>query len=268
MPSASFPLASNLRNSVKQDETLRFETVRQIWQEVKSNSEYEEEREDANGKTKSGCCSSGNKKDTKKLEKREERELVAKVDDIVSGSSSSGRSEKERIRELVNNFEPVFNAKKKIYNLLNAHFAELLNKTGLVYFCLEDYATSKNFLERGLKLRRELDKEGQTSLETAESYTNVGMALFNSGEMEGAHKYFESGLNIRTRAFEAQPDNWLVAESLNNMGMVYFAQAKYEKALESFERALSMRQSIYGKDAQHVDLAESLNNVGMAYFVS
>jgi hypothetical protein len=179
MPSSTL---LNLENSVRREESLRYEQVRQIWDEqVRENGPYRElawEGEDENGKTKSGgCCSSKKKKKTeagggskRDQGKREEHDLIERIE-AVNGNKSS-------VKELVDNFEAVFRAKQKVYDLNDAHFATLLNTTGLIYYCLEEYDRAVDYLERGLRLRRELAGGDQVCEPIAESLSNVVSSFF------------------------------------------------------------------------------------------
>jgi tetratricopeptide (TPR) repeat protein len=169
----------NLERSVRREETLRYETVKQIWdEEVKSNNgfvELAQKGEDTQGKTKSsGCCGGSSKKrpvisaaaSKRNSDKQAELDLIKKVDNVNGDSRSAN--------DLVDNFEAVFRAKQRVYELdTSPNFATLLNTTGLIYYCLDEFEKAVEYLQRSLQQRRALAGSNQTNESVAESYNNL-----------------------------------------------------------------------------------------------
>ena len=80
--------------------------------------------------------------------------------------------------------------------------------------------------------------------ETTQAYNNMGLLLFEKGDVDEAIRLYEQGLRSQPDYFEIQ----------NNLGIALAGQGKTNEAIRHYELALKARP----------DLAEASNNLGMA----
>jgi tetratricopeptide (TPR) repeat protein len=263
---------NKLKLCVKREENLSHDLVKFVWDELKSSTRFLQEQEPLKEKKK-GCCGGGgsSKKDSKSKEKREESELVQKIE---TQYVSSNGAQDQSIVQFVGSFEPLLKLKEAIYATgQNGYYAQLLNKIGLLFYCLNEFEKALMHLQKSRNIRRTISASGSQNNqikeeEYSETLNNLGITFYSLGELKDAQEFLQTSLNLRSKLNqenESKEREELVAESFNNLGMVYFAQNDFDKALDYFGRALEKRQKLLSTENQ-ADLSESLNNLGMAYY--
>ena len=141
------------------------------------------------------------------------------------------------------------------YIVIWEHFGLLLDQKG-------DYARSREYIERAIKLREQLLTPMHPTL--FRLYSDLGGVLGDLGLYEEAENMRKKTLNLYKQLYgdKAHPD---VASSYSNLGTLYETQCKYELAKENYTQALNQRLEIFG-DKPHKDIAISYNNLGSLYY--
>lgn len=111
------------------------------------------------------------------------------------------------------------------------------------------------FLERVLDLQRTTNAEGQ---EQATTHTDLGILLYQLGDLEAALTQLEAALDLRTTALgDSHPE---LSATLIHIGAIKNQKQDLDGCFEAFERALQIQKEHLGAD--HVLVAASLNNLG------
>ncbi len=92
----------------------------------------------------------------------------------------------------------------------------------------------------------------------AHTFTNIGIALFHSGDYATALDAFQQAIT-RYRQLKRRD---LEATVLNNIGNVYERQGRYQHAITAYRQALSFQQQFHDNSAQ----GRTLNNIGAIYW--
>lgn len=151
-----------------------------------------------------------------------------------------------------------------------------------------------------LALRQNLLRYGETSIEVATCYYNIGKFNAKIGQYSSALKYFQQAMNIQlpilgenhhdvgatyngmavvlnnlgqySQALECyqkvikmlDENTSDLAIIYDNMGQLYFQLHEYPQALEFYQKGLKLSVSIFGDSHPHV--AVTYNNMGNLYF--
>jgi tetratricopeptide (TPR) repeat protein len=135
-----------------------------------------------------------------------------------------------------------------------------LNNIGLAQFDLGHYASSAEYQQQALAIRRQLYRDRHREL--ADSYNNLAIA-------EYALDHYCAALGLHGKALAMR--QWLypdgahgdVAQSLSNLGAVYFDLGRFQQAQDYHQQALALRQRLY-RSGNHPDIASNLYNLGKA----
>ena len=143
---------------------------------------------------------------------------------------------------------------RREYIIICGHFGLLLNQKG-------DYARSREYRERGIKLGEQLLTPMHPTL--FRLYHELGIVLGDLGLYEEAENMRKKTLNMRKQLYgdKAHPE---VAGSYVNLGSLYHTQCKYELAKENFTQALNQQLEIFG-NKPHEHIAHSYNHLGSLY---
>jgi len=111
------------------------------------------------------------------------------------------------------------------------------------------------FWEKVLKDR--LQRRGLSSFETAEAYSNLGVAQMNS-------TLFVNACTSFTKATEIFGESHLgVAKNYNLLGLAASQANRLDLAMEALVSSLTVRSKILG--SCHVDTVDTFNNIGAVY---
>ena len=102
---------------------------------------------------------------------------------------------------------------------------------------------------------------GETDLNTAYSYNNVGGAYHGLNSYDKALEYFSKGFVIRKNIFGDSSIE--TSRSYHNVGLVYKRLGDFDKALEYLLKGLEIRKNILGDNT--AETAKSYNNIGLVY---
>ena len=148
----------------------------------------------------------------------------------------------------------------------NETTAKAYNGLGLVYSHLGDCKQALKYLNKGLKIRKEV--LGEKHADTAMSYNNIGIVYAKSGNYNEALEQFNKALEIRKEVLGEKHAH--TAMSYNNIGVVYDDLGEhnedlefYNKALEFYNKALEIQKKVLGE--KHADTAASYGNIGVVY---
>lgn len=123
--------------------------------------------------------------------------------------------------------------------------AELLNKLGEYRYIAigeHDHTRTRELHERALAIREKL--LGPEHPTTAESLSNLAIALYSKGDYESSRSINERALAIREKVLGSEHP--ATAKSLNNLAMVLQRQGELSRAKSLFERALASSQKTFG----------------------
>ena len=116
-----------------------------------------------------------------------------------------------------------------------------------------------------VRIMQEMSSESskKESLELAETFSNIGLIQYRTGDYEPAFFSYQTALCIRRErlGMEDHPD---IASTLNSIGLVLFRQEMYGLAKLSFSESLRIRSKILGKD--HKDVAILWYNIATIHF--
>ena len=136
-----------------------------------------------------------------------------------------------------------------------AELGESLNVLALVSSAAGEYDEAIALHERAIEQRH---LEGN-ALSMANSYNNIGVAAYHSGDLKKAESYYRKALRIREEELGA--DHPLVAEVFNNIAGVATSTGDDDGALEGLRRSLEIRTQALGPE--HPDVAASHDNIGL-----
>ncbi|MEE1323759.1 MAG: tetratricopeptide repeat protein, partial [Bacteroidales bacterium] len=141
----------------------------------------------------------------------------------------------------------------------NETTANAYNNIGLVYATLGDHDKALEYLNKALKIYKEVFGEKHTN--TAKSYDNIGVVYNELGYYNKALEFYNKALEIRKPLLEE--NNSDTAMSYNHIGVVLYNLGYYDKAMEYHNKSLEIRKAVLGED--HPDTANSYNNIGIVY---
>jgi len=107
-------------------------------------------------------------------------------------------------------------------------------------------------LEKALEIR--LDKLGNRHPDVAQSYHNIGSALYSQGKYEEAMKMHQKALDIRLEVFGNSHNE--VASTYVHMGNVLTNQKQHNNALVWYEQALGIYSTCSFLPARKYDAEE------------
>lgn len=104
----------------------------------------------------------------------------------------------------------------------------------------------------------DLSKKIEYPIGLANSYNNLGLALFHQGNTKKALEYYHQALNIHEEEkFQAG-----IPPTILNIGIVYGQMEEYEKALTYFEKYKDLNQELGERD-----LTTAHSNIGYCYLL-
>lgn len=133
----------------------------------------------------------------------------------------------------------------------------LYNTKGLVYMSLGQIKNARNNFEVAITQAKKLN-DAQT---LSDSYNNLALSFWVSGDLTSALEYHNQALDIRNNLPISIRDKKL-ASSLNNIGLVY-TKKDPAKALEYYLKALVLNKKIYGEI--HPKIALVNINIALIY---
>ncbi|QQS36612.1 MAG: CHAT domain-containing protein [Ignavibacteriales bacterium] len=134
-----------------------------------------------------------------------------------------------------------------------------LNRIGRTLIALGKIDSSYKLLNNTLNLS--INKTGNKSAETADSYFYLGNACWYNGNYDESLSNYNTALAIRISL--SGEENIEVADIYNGIGIVYAEKADHDKAVEYFQRSLDLKIKIFGEDNPLVAIA--YNNLGNIY---
>ena len=123
---------------------------------------------------------------------------------------------------------------------------------------VETWSPSSRLLPHALAAAAHTERLGVALDFTGRMLNNVGLYLYNRGQLGEAEQVLERVLVIDEEIFG--PDHLNVASAANNIGQVLMAQGDPARALQYTQRALAIAERFYGPD--HPDVAINVNNIG------
>ena len=124
---------------------------------------------------------------------------------------------------------------------------------------LADYPRAMSYYHS--MLRQAIERDGEESEWTANSYNEIGIVCECQANYAGALEYYGKALDIRQKVFEEDhPD---VGQSYHNLAKIYYWQGDYAKALEYFQKSLPIHEKALGSESK--DVATIYGNMGMVY---
>lgn len=106
-----------------------------------------------------------------------------------------------------------------------ADSAVLMNKVGIAYHHLLDFASAKRYYERAIKLNASY----------AEAINNLGTVYYATKSHRRAVKQYKKALKISPHS----------ASIYSNLGTAHFARRKYKDAAEAYQKALSLDPEVF-----------------------
>ena len=142
------------------------------------------------------------------------------------------------------------------YADLLVSYAEFLYKYGF-------YPDADTIYSRQIPLYEEL--YGEYNENTARSYNDYGVVLWEEGKDEIALLYYKKALAIRKKIHGL--NHPYTAETYNNIGVIYRSQNKYKKSLEYYFKALKInKQTDEKKNNNGQSITATIyNNIGVVY---
>ncbi len=131
----------------------------------------------------------------------------------------------------------------------NSKCADLLSRAGSYFHGRAVYSSARPLMERGLAIYEKA--LGPEHSETAASLNNLGILLWDQGDLAGARPLYERALAIHQKALG--PEHPLTATSLNNLASLLQAQGDLTGARPLLERALAIGEKALGPE--HPDTA-------------
>ena len=137
-------------------------------------------------------------------------------------------------------------------NLITSRIDALSEKTK-IYNTLGKYDSAYIVGNRATKLSDSINDKKRL----AESYSNLGVTIFRTGDTPKALEYFIKSNEI----FEILKDSLGIANSLNGIGVMYGSQAKYDSAIYYYLRLIKISE----KKGYESMLGKAYINIGNAY---
>ncbi|MGA2642311.1 MAG: CHAT domain-containing tetratricopeptide repeat protein, partial [Spirochaetia bacterium] len=149
---------------------------------------------------------------------------------------------------------------KSLPTVPESKLVSIHNSFAATYLRMGRYDEAIDSLEKGIAATR-MGNGGADNLQTAEMYSNMGVAFTNKGEYDKAVGLYEKSLDIDTSVLG--PQSTLAADIYCNIGIIYHDEGKYDQAIEYYKKALDMDEKLRGPNSS--DTAIDLNNIGEAY---
>ncbi|MCP4131213.1 MAG: tetratricopeptide repeat protein, partial [bacterium] len=131
----------------------------------------------------------------------------------------------------------------------------ILNNTSLVYRAQGDSVRALEYLEKSLKIRRDLgDKRGEGSV-----LNNIGQVYEARGDHTRTLEYLEMSLEV----FREVRDKSGEGVAINNLSQVYGALGNYSKSFDYLKEALKISRELGDKNTENSILA----NFGSIYHI-
>ncbi len=160
-------------------------------------------------------------------------------------------------------------ARDSQHNIIFAH------KSFIDYFCAEqlfmgeisdfyfaEMNMAKTFFELFCQTKEEkLERSGESDVDKARRYNNIGMIYDRMGDLDKALKYFMKDLAISEKVLG--DDHIDTSTSYNNIGNVYDEMGDYDMALKYHRKSLAIKEKVLGDD--HIDTSASYNNIGHVF---
>jgi len=166
------------------------------------------------------------------------------------------------INDILKYAEPALTlADKMQLDKLNAHFisnakkyrASAFSNLGLYYNSQGNIEMALNYLDKGLKIREEVNDK----LGAASSLNSIGTIYQSQGDYPAALDNFTRSLNMQERIGDKNG----MAFSLNNIGQIYQHNNKLSLALDYYGKSLKLFEEVNDK----LGIANMLNNIGAIY---
>lgn len=124
---------------------------------------------------------------------------------------------------------------------------------------LNDYAKALHFLERALQIST--IQEGDTSINTAICYTNMGIIYNELGQYDKALEFYQKALPIKIAYWGEQHEE--IADMYIHIGIIYKTTGSFTTAMEYGQKALAIIQKAKQPDKKHVHLTYTF--IGLLY---
>ncbi|MGH1362744.1 MAG: CHAT domain-containing protein [Calditrichia bacterium] len=122
------------------------------------------------------------------------------------------------------------------------------NNIGSLYQDWADYATSFEYLNKALAIRRKA--YGENHVDVAAVMNNIGVSYGDMDDFTNALVYFEKALEIRINALpETHPH---IMASYNNLGIVSYNRGDYNRALDYYGKTLELIKINFGDKHPYV----------------
>lgn len=136
---------------------------------------------------------------------------------------------------------------------------EYCTKAGNYFYDSLKYDESLSYRQKALSIC--LESLGEMHLDTARSYSELGVVSSDKGDFDAALIYHRKALAIRRELLgEKHPET---AVSYTDLGEIFSEMGEYDNALANHEKAISIRREILGEI--HPDTATSYNDIGAVY---
>lgn len=123
--------------------------------------------------------------------------------------------------------------------------ATTYNDLGILYLNKGKFEEAKEYYERGLNLRNEMEPKDYDAI--AYSYHNIGTAYQKLDNYTEAIRFHEKALDIRRSVVHYSEKHPLIASSLTMLANDYTSVGEYEKAYTLYIQALENRLRCYGE---------------------
>lgn len=154
------------------------------------------------------------------------------------------------IESAFNVWSTILSKVKESNNLDKKWESTILGNIGCVYFIRGELDKGLEFLEKALKLDKDLEnKEG-----IANHFANIGYVYSIRGELDNSLKYFRKSLKL----FEVQGRNEEIATIYGNMGIAHLLREELDKAREYFYGALKF----FKEQGNKGEIAVQIANIG------
>ncbi len=112
-----------------------------------------------------------------------------------------------------------------------------------------DHNKALEYYNKALTIQKYLF--GETHLNLATTYRNIGYVYLEKNDFNNALDYFDKALSLREIALDENLSD--LAKIYSNRGYIYFEKKDYDKSLEYYNKASKIEEQILGK--KHFNLA-------------
>ena len=131
----------------------------------------------------------------------------------------------------------------------------LYHSIGYAYGFLEQYKKSMNFLDKALKIRKDL----KFSKGITQTLNRIGLNYYYQCDYNNAIKFLKDSLKLRKKNKES---NRSISSSLNNIMIVHRVKGEFKQALDAGHKALKIFEDLR---LRH-ESSFVLNNLGLVYY--